>query len=49
MSRAISHIDTFQGLILAYKLLGEQGTYVLQPYDMEWVQGHSTLQLSLRT
>ena len=36
MSRAISHIDTFQGLILALQnYWAEQGCVVLQPYDME--------------
>ena len=36
MSRAISHIDTFQGLILALQnYWAEQGCVLLQPYDME--------------
>ena len=36
MSRAISHIDTFQGLILALQnYWAEQGCVILQPYDME--------------
>ena len=40
MSRAISHIDTFQGLILALqKQWAEQGCVVLQPYDMEMGAG----------
>ncbi len=35
-SSAISHIDTFQGLILALQnYWAEQGCVVLQPYDME--------------
>ncbi len=40
MSRAISHIDTFQGLILALQnYWAEQGCVVLQPYDMEMGAG----------
>ncbi|PSD38426.1 glycine--tRNA ligase subunit alpha [Acinetobacter radioresistens] len=40
MSRAISHIDTFQGLILALQnYWAEQGCVVLQPYDMEMGSG----------
>ncbi len=40
MSRAISHIDTFQGLILALQnYWAEQGCVVLQPYDMEMGTG----------
>lgn len=39
-SRAISHIDTFQGLILALQhFWAEQGCVVLQPYDMEMGAG----------
>ncbi len=35
-SRAISHIDTFQGLILALQnYWADQGCVILQPYDME--------------
>lgn len=38
--RAISHIDTFQGLILALQnYWAEQGCVVLQPYDMEMGAG----------
>ena len=40
MSRAISHIDTFQGLILALQnFWAEQGCVVLQPYDLEMGAG----------
>ena len=40
MSRAISHIDTFQGLILALQnYWAEQGCVILQPYDMEMGAG----------
>ena len=40
MSRAISHIDTFQGLILALQTYwAEQGCVLLQPYDMEMGAG----------
>ena len=40
MSRAISHIDTFQGLILALQnYWAKQGCVVLQPYDMEMGAG----------
>ncbi|WP_291370680.1 MULTISPECIES: glycine--tRNA ligase subunit alpha [unclassified Acinetobacter] len=40
MSRAISHIDTFQGLILALQTYwAEQGCVILQPYDMEMGAG----------
>ncbi|NLN57039.1 MAG: glycine--tRNA ligase subunit alpha, partial [Gammaproteobacteria bacterium] len=40
MSRAISHIDTFQGLILALQnYWAEQGCVVLQPYVMEMGAG----------
>jgi glycyl-tRNA synthetase alpha chain len=40
MSRAISHIDTFQGLILALQnYWAEQGCVVLQPYDLEMGAG----------
>src|SRR5574344_2233663 len=40
MSRAISHIDPFQGLILALQnYWAEQGCVVLQPYDMEMGAG----------
>ncbi|WP_151832224.1 glycine--tRNA ligase subunit alpha [Acinetobacter ursingii] len=40
MSRAISHIDTFQGLILALQnYWAEQGCVVIQPYDMEMGAG----------
>lgn len=40
MSRAISHIDTFQGLILALQnYWAEQGCVVLQPDDMEMGAG----------
>ena len=40
MSRAISHIDTFQGLILALQnYWAEQGCVLLQPYDMEMGAG----------
>ncbi len=40
MSRAISHIDTFQGLILALQTYwAEQGFVILQPYDMEMGAG----------
>ena len=40
MSRAISHIDTFQGLILALQnYWTEQGCVLLQPYDMEMGAG----------
>lgn len=40
MSRAISHIDTFQGLILALQTFwAEQGCVILQPYDMEMGAG----------
>ena len=40
MSRAISHIDTFQGLIMALQnYWAEQGCVVLQPYDMEMGAG----------
>lgn len=40
MSRAISHIDTFQGLILALQnYWAQQGCVVLQPYDMEMGAG----------
>ena len=36
MSRAISHIYTFQGLILALQIYwAEQGSVILQPYDMQ--------------
>lgn len=39
-SRAISHIDTFQGLILALQTYwAEQGCVILQPYDMEMGAG----------
>ena len=39
-SRAISHIDTFQGLILALQTYwAEQGCVLLQPYDMEMGAG----------
>ncbi len=39
-SRAISHIDTFQGLILALQnYWAEQGCVLLQPYDMEMGAG----------
>lgn len=38
--RAISHIDTFQGLILALQnYWAEQGCVILQPYDMEMGAG----------
>ncbi|MEG2808298.1 MAG: glycine--tRNA ligase subunit alpha, partial [Acinetobacter sp.] len=38
--RAISHIDTFQGLILALQTYwAEQGCVILQPYDMEMGAG----------
>ena len=40
MSRAISHIDTFQGLILALQnYWAEQGCVILPPYDMEMGAG----------
>ncbi len=40
MSRAISHIDSFQGLILALQnYWAEQGCVLLQPYDMEMGAG----------
>ena len=40
MSRAISHIDTFQGLILALQnYWAEQGCVILQPDDMEMGAG----------
>ena len=40
MSRAISHIDTFQGLILALQnYWAEQGCVLLQPHDMEMGAG----------
>ena len=40
MSRAISHIDTFQGLILDLQnYWAEQGCVILQPYDMEMGAG----------
>lgn len=40
MSRAISHIDTFQGLILALQnFWAEQGCVVQQPYDLEMGAG----------
>ena len=40
MSRAISHIDTFQGLILALQnYWAEQGCVILQPNDMEMGAG----------
>lgn len=40
MSRAISHIDTFQGLILTLQnYWAEQGCVLLQPYDMEMGAG----------
>lgn len=40
MSKAISHIDTFQGLILALQnYWAEQGCVVLQPYDLEMGAG----------
>lgn len=40
MSRAISHIDTFQGLILALQnYWAEQGCVILQPYDLEMGAG----------
>ncbi|GAA5000116.1 glycine--tRNA ligase subunit alpha [Acinetobacter puyangensis] len=40
MSRAISHIDTFQGLILALQnYWAEQGCVILQPYDQEMGAG----------
>ena len=40
MSRAISHIDTFQGFILDLQTYwAEQGCVILQPYDMEMGAG----------
>lgn len=40
MSRAISHIDTFQGLILVLQnYWAKQGCVLLQPYDMEMGAG----------